>query len=199
MSNACRRSAFALALLLAATGPAVAQPAVDVITLDVRAFIDGRDQLIIRGETLQWHHFDFAAPGRIGGRNDPTVIATTLNGVPVMDHVAWVPDWPLPPPDPIRFEAFSSVFTGLRPAIPSQDLTVTLQVIEARSILELVQLPAEVNDYMTVVQFNDNGPGGATFYEGQLTYTFQPVPEPAGLALAGCALAAAAWAARRTR
>ena len=33
------------------------------ITLDITAFIDGRDQLIIQGETLQWHHFDFCGCG----------------------------------------------------------------------------------------------------------------------------------------
>ena len=51
------------------------------VTLDVSAYIDGRDDLIIQGNTLQWNHFDFAAPGRLDGVNDPTIITTTLNGV----------------------------------------------------------------------------------------------------------------------
>ena len=33
------------------------------ITLDVTAYVDGRDRLIIKGGTLQWRHFDYAAVG----------------------------------------------------------------------------------------------------------------------------------------
>ena len=156
------------------------------ITLEISALIDGRDRLIIQGDTLQWHHFDFAAVGRHSGRNEPTIIRTTLNGTLVMDHVNWIPDWPLPLPDEIRVETFSSVFTGLTPAIPSQDISVTLQVINARSILQLVQLPTANNSFTTILEFDDNVLGGSAQYDGLLTFTTaQPVAEPSTSSLVG--------------
>ena len=139
------------------------------VTLDVSAYIDGRDELIIQGNTLQWDHFDFAAPGRLDGVNYPTIITTTLNGSTQMNGVDWIPTWPLPPPDPIRFPAMSSVFTGLTPAIP--DTTdVALTVITARYSLTIAQLPTASNDFTTLLEFNDDPPAGAAWYEGLLTF-----------------------------
>ena len=181
MTRFLKWSVLTLAVILSYAGQVFAGS----ITLEISALIDGRDQLIIQGDTLQWHHFDFAAVGRHLGRNEPTIITTTLNGILVMDHVAWIPDWPLPPPDEIRFEAFSSVFTGLTPAIPSQDIPVTLQAIDARSILHLVQLPATSNGFATILEFDDNGPSSSAQYDGLLTFTSQSVPEPSTLSFLG--------------
>ena len=123
-----------------------------------QAYIDGRDELIIQGNTLQWDHFDFAAPGRLGGVNYPTIITTTLNGVTQMNGVDWIPTWPDPPPDPIRFPAMSSVFTGLTPTIP--DTTdVTLTVITARDSMTIAQLPSASNGFTTLLEFNDDPSG----------------------------------------
>jgi hypothetical protein len=140
-----------------------------IVTLDVSAYIDGRDQLIIQGNTLQWDHFDFAAPGRLDGVNEPTIITTTLNGVTQMNGVDWIPIWPLPPPDPIRFPTLSSVFTGLTPSIP--DTTdVTLKVINARDSMTIAQLPTASNNFTTLLEFNDDPSAGAAWYEGLLTF-----------------------------
>jgi len=153
------------------------------ITLDVRAFIDGRDQLIISQNTLQWHHFDYAAVGRIAGTNAPTIISTTLNGSPVMSSVNWIPDWGSPPPDEIRHEALSHVFSGLSPALPAQDASVSLNVLAARNSLALVQFPFSTNGYTTILEFNDDPPAGPDWYEGVLTFVV--VPEPTALSLVG--------------
>jgi hypothetical protein len=66
----------------------------DTITIDIQAFIDGRDQLIIQGNTLQWDHIDYAAVGRYLGANEPTIITTTLNGVTQLNQTDWYPTWP---------------------------------------------------------------------------------------------------------
>ena len=118
-----------------------------IYTLEIRAFIDGRDQLIIKGDTLQWHHFDHAAVGRWLGSNDVTTITTTLDGVTVLDHVNWIPDWPEPPPAEIRYEATSSVFTGLSPALPQSPMSVSLEIFQARYRLEVIQQPTALNNY----------------------------------------------------
>jgi hypothetical protein len=152
----------------------------NVITLEIRALIDGRDQLIIHNNTLQWHHFENAAVGRHLGVNEPTEISTTLNGSTQLDHYDWIPDWPAPPPNNIRYEAYSSVFTGLTPAIPRQETTVSLQVIQARSLVQLIQQPSAANNYTTILQFDDRSAAGSEFYQARLTF---PIPEPAALSL----------------
>jgi hypothetical protein len=166
---------FSLGASLIATSATAA-----TITMDFRAYIDGEDQLIIRGPTLQWHHLTFAAVGRYAGANVPTVITTELDGVTQMNAVQWIPHWPLPPPDEIRFEAFSDIFTGLTPALPISDVSVSLDVIQARSLLTIAQQPSLANGFTLILDFNDNAPSGPDFYEGEITFSTGPtaIPEP---------------------
>ena len=139
------------------------------ITLDITAYIDGRDQLIIQSETLQWHHFDYAAVGRWGGGNLPTTISTTLNGAPVLTDYNWIPDWPFPPPNEIRFPAYSSIFSNLNPNLPDSSMTVTLTPIEARDSVSIVQSPSASNDQTLIVEFNDDPTPFPAYYEVLLT------------------------------
>ena len=86
----------ALALLVTAASPVAAQPATQVIR--VEALIDGRSQLILRDDTAQWFHIDWAAPGRELFRNEPTII----NGV------SWFPIWPdVPDAENLRVTVFA--------------------------------------------------------------------------------------------
>ena len=141
----------------------------DVTTIEIEALIDGRDLLIIDDDTLQWQHLDFAAVGRHEGRNEPTAISTTLDGVTVMERVEWFPEWSAPPPDEIRREEFSSIFSGLIPALPPSDFSVSLNVIEARNAITIAEFPSEENDFSIIVDFNDNPIGGSTTYIAELT------------------------------
>ena len=141
----------------------------DVTTIEIEALIDGRDLLIIDDDTLQWQHLDFAAVGRHEGRNEPTAISTTLDGVTVMDRVEWFPEWSAPPPDEIRREEFSSIFSGLMPALPPSDFSVSLNAIEARNAITIAEFPSEENDFSIIVDFNDNPIGGSTTYIAELT------------------------------
>src|SRR5438477_4162564 len=38
----------------------------------VQAYIDGRSRLRLQGNTVQWLHVEWAAPGKHGGQNKPT-------------------------------------------------------------------------------------------------------------------------------
>jgi len=184
------------------TSPAAA----DVITLDVRAFTDGRDLLIIRGNSLQWDHLDYAAVGRhsegvIGGRNDPTIISTATNGIPVLTNFNWYPDWPEPPPAEIRYPAYSSVFSGLSPSFPSQDYGVTLDVVSARDQLSIYSLPSAGNGYALTLDFNDDPSGGPVWYEARATINTSgksAVPEPSTWAMFVLGFFGIGCAARRT-
>jgi hypothetical protein len=121
----------------------------------IEALIDGRSQLILQDNTAQWYHLDFAAPGRHEFRNDPTVI----NGV------EWFPLWPDIPDEENRdCNCYSDVFTGLYPPLPSEDFTVKLKPVRSRSETQIIQEPANENDYTLIIEFDDNAPGGSDSY-----------------------------------
>jgi hypothetical protein len=161
---------------------AISHPALaDIITIDVQAQIDGRDLLSIDGNTLQWHHLDYAAVGRYGGNfNEPTIISTTLNGSPVLTNYDWYPEWPEPPPAQIRYRADSSVFTGLMPSLPPHGYGVGLDVVSARDSLSIYSLPSAANNYALTLDFNDDPSGAVAWYEAKVTIDTSgtsPVPE----------------------
>jgi RNA polymerase sigma factor (sigma-70 family) len=156
-----------------ATGPSAAggaaapasQPAAAPVTVTVRALIDGHDHLILKGATAQWRHFEFAAPGRINGRNEPTII----NGV------SWTPQWDDSDMDKeVRVEkSMSDKFEQIQPSIPNAPMTVSLQKIRCRGDATIAQQPSADNDFTTIVDFDDNAAAGAAWYQVTLTFTPQ--------------------------
>lgn len=186
-------------------------PASAAITMNIQAFIDGRDLLVIQGNTMQWHHLDYAAVGRIlhadgSGRNDPTIISTALDGVADLTNYNWYPDWPEPVPAEIRYPAFSSVFTGLSPSFPMQDYHAALSIVTAREHLSIFQQPSAANGYTLVLDFNDDRSGGAVWYEANITLADGPgggdpppgtVPEPSTWAMLVLGFAGIGVASRR--
>jgi hypothetical protein len=174
-----RRSCLAILILgmLLLGGLSVpTQGSASTVTVDILAQIDGRDQMIIQGNTLQWHHFDYDLPGKWNA-DYPTYVSTKLDGTTVLNNTAWYPTWSGYP--------YSDVFTGLTPTVPATT-NVTLTPVQARSSLTMVQMPDAGNGYTTVIQFDDNGPGGAAWYEAKLDY--QTVPEPSILLCLGSGL-----------
>jgi hypothetical protein len=147
-----------------------------VLVYDIEALIDTTDQLRIKGSTLQWYHPGAgAAVGRRGGGDVPTIISSSLDGTTRMNGVNWTPTWPQNPPNEIRFEAYSSVFDGLNPALPPlEPVSVTATVASGRGSLSIVELPTFANAFTLVVQYSD-GFNGSAQLEGVITVT---VPEP---------------------
>jgi CubicO group peptidase (beta-lactamase class C family) len=157
------------ALLLISTGDQCR--GADVITYNIRGYFDGRDLLVIKSNTAQWHHLDFAAVGRYGGQDLATQISTTLNGVPQMTSYPWLPTWPEPAPAPITYQAYSSALTTLSPPLPVSPMTVTLTPVRARGSISIYQRPTFENDYTLILDFNDNSAWYADWYEAQITIT----------------------------
>jgi hypothetical protein len=114
------RTVVGAQLLIAWLAVGAGEVVADVITLDVTADIDGRDDLIIVGNTLTWQHWDFTPVGLHNSAYPSTILTTTLNGVTDLSGFAWTPTWP----GGTGSGAFSSTFTGVIPAIPMQDMTV---------------------------------------------------------------------------
>jgi hypothetical protein len=135
-------------------------------TLNVRALIDGRSQLIIRGALVSWHHLDFAAPGRHLFQDEPTY----LNGI------SWFPTWPdIPDAENRDCNCSSSIYIGI-PTLAAVPQTVELENIEVvLGVVNILQQPEADNDFTLVVEFNDNPAGGSRWYEIQLTY-LTPIP-----------------------
>jgi S-layer homology domain len=129
------------------------------ITYDVAAYVDTKDLLIIQGNTIQWHHLEGAAVGRWNGGDEPTVIASDVNGTPVMQATDWTPTWPNPVPDENREECDSSVFVGLVPALMAGGVTATVDDIDTRTASTVEQQPDESNDYTLIVSLTDYAPG----------------------------------------
>jgi hypothetical protein len=128
-------------------------------TMRIQALIDGRSQLLLRGNTAQWHHFDFAAPGRHDFQNVPTVI----NGV------VWLPVWPDQPDAENRdCDCVSDVFLGVEPPLPPTAAPVQLRTIRSRFDTQIVQQPTAANDFTLIIEFNDNPPGGDDFYIAEI-------------------------------
>ncbi|MAE20389.1 hypothetical protein CMK12_15910 [Candidatus Poribacteria bacterium] len=145
------------------------------MTVEIKAHIDGKDILIIDDNTLRWHHLEYAAVGRHDGDNKPTIISTALNSVAQMNSVGWTPTWSTPPPDNIRQEEFSSIYSGLSPSLPNQDMTVSLDKIQVRENASISQQPNSGNGYQIKVTFDDKGAGGSADYHIRLNISYNAV------------------------
>jgi hypothetical protein len=136
-------------------------------SIHISAWIDGRSRLILDDDTATWQHFDFAAPGRLGCNVGYPTQPTFFDGV------AWDPVWPDVPDCENRFcgGCFSSVFSGLQTSIPNSDFTPVLDLIQSRGFTSIVEYPSAGNGYRVVIEFNDDPPGGADWYEVDLRFS----------------------------
>jgi phosphatidylserine/phosphatidylglycerophosphate/cardiolipin synthase-like enzyme len=133
--------------------------------LKVRAYVDGRSQLVVRGRQAHWVHHDFAAPGRWLLADLPTY----LNDRP------WTPTWPADFGPEVRDCHCPSSSTEGIPALPEKAQIVRLRPLEVRDRAEIVQQPSAANDYTLVLELDDNPSSGADWYEVELSYESQPL------------------------
>ena len=157
----CIFAAFLAAVVLLAgfagllPAPVQAQDTISV-TYTVRAYVDGRSQLILQGNTAQWYHLDFAAPGRHEFVNEPTYI----NGA------AWYPTWPdVPDAENRDCHCYSSVYTGLNPPLPAVYTEGNIDASRIRGTLTVLESPHAANGYRLVIELDDNAWGGPAWYE----------------------------------
>jgi hypothetical protein len=170
----------------------------DVLTITVGTYVDGQDSLYIQGDTLKWQYGNYTPVGAPRGDvpDTRTSILTTLNGKPVLS-TNWQPEFASGPSS----GQFSLPFTTLNPALPSSGIdSVGLVVNEGRATLDIYQLPTPGNGETLILDFNDDGPGGAGYYNGTVTVDYTPastVPEPGTIMLLGSGLLGLASIARR--
>jgi hypothetical protein len=122
--------------------------------LHVEAWMDGRSNLIITGNQLRWHHFQYAAPGREQFVNLPTKL----------DAAEWYPTWPDVPNAENRDCNCDSSTTALAAAVPRAASTTRLTVVQARRMPSVLQMPSAANDYTLVVELTDVGSSGSAWH-----------------------------------
>lgn len=126
-------------------------------TITIRALIDGTSRLHLQGDTAQWHHIHFQAPGLFDGANEPT----TINGFD------WYPIFS----SPYCTDCWSSVYSGMSPAMPTADIPYELTIIEGRESATIYELPSAANGYTLVIELNDFDSPGAAWYEVEIEFT----------------------------
>lgn len=119
--------------------------------LTVRAEIDGLSQLMIKGNTIWWHHINWEPPGLWGDEN-----ATALNGE------EWYPEWP--EGDLTDCNCDSSIFEALESPLPEDSTIISVNVVSGRGSVTVAQQPNQDNDYTAIIEFDDYIPA-ADWYE----------------------------------
>jgi hypothetical protein len=134
--------------------------------LRIAAFIDGESYLVIKGNTLHWKHFIFAAPGRW---DEDGVAPFTIRPI-ALDGVDWLPTWPDQPNPENRIctaypcAGVDSSSTTLPIAVPRAPSTATVTEVQVRRAQGVVQPPTAANDYELIVLISDYMVGGAADY-----------------------------------
>jgi hypothetical protein len=162
----------------------IVSPIVSAATVTVSAYIDGVSSLVIQGDTVHWHHSDWAAPGRWDENDYPT----TINGI------NWTPTWPSEGSNE-SCNCDSSSISGLFTALPASAITVHLNSLNSPGQVTILEQPSLSNGYSLIIQFDDYYRGGASWYNIELSYP--AVPLPASMWLFGSALSLLSIKSRR--
>jgi hypothetical protein len=151
-----------IAAFLITACSSITKPTQIPASLNIRAYLDGRSELIIQGDVLYWHHLDFDAPGRweLGEVQQPTYLNQT----------AWEPAWPdIPDATNDSCNCNSSTAVGV-PSLARTEQRAWLDIVQGRGRVSVVQQPGAENDYTLVLELDDNAMLGAEWYEVNLNY-----------------------------
>ncbi|MBL9020249.1 MAG: hypothetical protein JNL83_39050 [Myxococcales bacterium] len=141
--------------------PDAPDPAPQSFHLRIEALIDGESHLHIKGTTVWWQHYIYAAPGRwdADGAAPWDIAPVKLNGVD------WLPTWPdQPTPENRSCNGCLSNATQLAVGVPRVPSTVTWTEVQTRRAQGITQYPSAANDWELIVLISDYGVGGAAPY-----------------------------------
>ncbi len=119
-------------------------------SLRVRAWIDGRSRLSVKGNEVRWQHFEYDRPGTHAGANEPT----RINGAD------WTPTWEGNQSKVQSFESFR---------LPDHRETIRLEILEARGAVRWIE-SEDGKGFSGMIEFDDNVHGGPAWYEVELRW-----------------------------
>lgn len=139
--------------------------------LNVRSEIDGRSSMVIGTYYAWFEHHDYAAPGMhfYYGQGDPASQAPRPTFVQGNE---WYPSWP-EDGENRNCGCTSSVFESLPPhevLVPYADAEISLEVLEGRGEVTILDYPTAANNYELTLELDDNPQGGPAWYEVELTF-----------------------------
>ena len=158
------------------------------VTVDVTSMIDGESQIIIKDDSIQWHHLSWIVPG-VSASNaldiTPTTISYSIDGV-LQQTANWYPSWPTPHWDARvsngstnnwnRDNQLSDIFSGFSIPISSATSGFTLNPYSSRGLTSITELPSPANGNALVIDFNDAPIGASAIYSSSISFT-AAVPE----------------------
>ena len=200
---------FRLTLVIALSFASLSANAATV-TVDVTSMIDGESQIIIKDDSIQWHHLSWIVPG-VSATNaldiTPTTISYSIDGV-LQQTANWYPSWPTPHWDAgvsngstnnwNRDNQLSDIFSGFLIPISSATSGFTLTPISRRGITSITELPSPANGNALVIDFNDAPIGGSAIYSSSISFT-AAVPEADTSAMLLMGLGVMGFIARRRK
>lgn len=139
--------------------------------LSIRNEIDGRSSMEIGAYDATYLHHDYAAPGMhiYFGQDDPSSQPPRATWVQGFE---WYPVWP-EDGENRDCGCSSSTLHSLPPhevLVPYAEADITMEVIEGRGEVTIVEEPSAANDYRLTIEWDDNPQGGPSWYEVELTF-----------------------------
>lgn len=145
----------------------------------IQAHVGGRSELIIRANTMQWHHLEGTAPGLGDGfwsfdkdSNSPTIIDSNQG-----PNIGWIPSgWPDVLGNGAHPESYSTIFGSLTPVLPAKNINWRLKKLSGVGKVRIVQQPRDSNGYTLIIEFDDLGAGAEPGLAGTGFYRIQLLP-----------------------
>jgi len=138
----------------------------------IQAHVGGLSRLIIRDNTMQWHHIKGTAPGLVQadvGRNSNSPTIVDSNQGP---NIPWVPSgWPVSIGNGTHPESLSNIFSALTPVFPAVKKYWKLEQSSGDGKVRIIQQPDARNGFSLVIEFDDLKKGGASNLSGSGFYT----------------------------
>ncbi|MCH8905696.1 MAG: right-handed parallel beta-helix repeat-containing protein [Candidatus Heimdallarchaeota archaeon] len=135
------------------------------------ALIDGKDELILQGEQIWYHHYYAQLPGKFNEENVSTVI----------DNHEWFPEFPMGEDEGdsttvgelIKLDKMRVEFIIENIKIQDYDPNEDPGVQRSSNLVYISQQPLEENDFTLKVMLDDEGPNGAAWYAFSVVYTLE--------------------------
>jgi hypothetical protein len=152
----------------------------EYLTYWIQAHVGGRSQLIIRENTLSWHHFKGTAPGQTrasagfaSGASSPTIIDSSQG-----PNIEWVHnDWPERLSNGTHPESWAH-FDLLTPVFPKDGWCWKAKQLSGVAPVNINAQPNSINGYALKIMFNDLGSGNNEYLSGSGYYSIQLTNEP---------------------